>query len=668
MTYTLIISEKPKAALRIAYALADSTPTKKAINRVPYYELEHKGEKIVVASAVGHIFGLKQKKRTTKWPDFNIEWTANETFAKKYLLVLERLAKDADKFILACDYDVEGEVIGFNILRFICKTEDAKRMKFSTLTKPDLLESFDNLEPTVNFGQAFAGETRHYLDWYYGINLSRGLMEAVKKAGAFKLLSIGRVQGPALAFIVKKEKEILSFKSTKYWDVFLNIKDVKLKYKKEILKKTELTKFKKYEGKEVDVETKKEEIEMPPWPAFDLTSLQIESYRLFRFTPSQTLKMAQQLYLRGVISYPRTSSQKLPPTLGLKSILTKLAKGFPKLIKYAVKQWPRQGGKEDPAHPAIYPTGSIPKTLGANEKKIYELIVKRFIACFGENALIQTKKITADEDFSASGKEILKKNWLNVYPARIELKELPDLDGKHKVDKVEFEEKETQPPRRYSPASILSELEKKKLGTKATRADILDRLYKRGYVSGIQIHATTLGVEIVDTLESKCPLILDEQLTRDFEEDLEKIRSEKSKAKILEEEEKVLEKAKKTLMEIAKDFKKKELEIGQALLKAESTQQEERKKANKLIKCPNCDGDLIMIRSKRGKRFAGCSNYPECKTTFPLPAMGMIKVTDEICTCNLPKLMLIKKGRPPWKFCMNPKCYLKTADKVNETT
>jgi len=651
MSYTLIICEKPKAALRVAYSLADSSPVRKAVSGVPCFEIEHEGKKIVVASAVGHLFGLQEKKKTSKWPTFDIEWAPNQGFSRKCLNALKSLAADADDFILACDYDVEGELIGFNALRFLSNTDKAKRMKFSTLTKPDLLQSYKEIEPSINYGLAYAGETRHYLDWFYGINLSRGLMDAIKKAGSFKVLSIGRVQGPSLALIVKKEKEILSFKPEKYWNAFLVINGIHLKYKDEIKSGKDAQKFLEYKGKEVDVETSKEKIEMSPWPPFDLTSLQIESYRLFCFSPAQTLAVAQKLYLAGLISYPRTSSQKLPPTLGLKNVLEKLSKNFEKLIKYAKKQWPRQGGKTDPAHPAIYPTGETAKKLTSDEKKVYELIVKRFIACFAEDALIENKKIIADKDFIANGKRVIEKNWLDVYPTYLDLKDLPDLNGKHKVDDVELEEKETQPPRRYSPASILSELEKRKLGTKATRADILDRLYKRGYVTGMQIKATSLGIAIVDSLESKCPLILDEKLTRDFEDDMENIQAEKSKTKILKEQEKVIEKAKKTLIEISKEFKKKELDIGKALLEGKETSDRQNTEANTLFTCTKCGkGQVVMMRSKRGKRFALCTNK-DCDFSMPLPAQGMIKVLDEKCTCGVPKLMLIKKGRPPWKFC-----------------
>ena len=140
---------------------------------------------------------------------------------------MKKLAKECDEFIVATDFDVEGEVIGWNVVRFIAKQKDAKRMKFSSLTKEALDESFENLLPTLNWGAAIAGETRHYIDWFYGINLSRGLMKALSSTGTFRILSIGRVQGPALKIVADREREIEAFESEPYWQVFLQVKDKK---------------------------------------------------------------------------------------------------------------------------------------------------------------------------------------------------------------------------------------------------------------------------------------------------------------------------------------------------------------------------------------------------------------------------------------------------------
>ena len=244
--YTLIVCEKPQAAMKIAYALADIAPAKKNIAGIPYYELESNYQKIIVASAVGHLFGLAEKQQTKGWPVFDIEWHSKPGFSRKYASVLSHFAKNAMDFVIACDYDIEGELIGFNVLRFICNRDDAKRMKFSTLTKYELQDSFKSMMPHVDFGQAYAGETRHYLDWMYGINLSRALMQAIKKAGSFKILSIGRVQGPSLSLVAAREKLIREFKPMPYWNVSLlvsNSHELTVSYPENITSKEEAEKF-----------------------------------------------------------------------------------------------------------------------------------------------------------------------------------------------------------------------------------------------------------------------------------------------------------------------------------------------------------------------------------------------------------------------------------------
>ena len=292
------------------------------------------------------------------WPIFELEWEPSyekksAAFTKKYLELLKKLCRKAKEIVIATDFDNEGEVIGWNVLRFVCKQKDAKRMKFSTLTTEELEKSFDNPLPHLAWENAYAGESRHYVDWMYGINLSRALMSAIKQAGSFRILSIGRVQGPALKIIVDREREIEKFKPEPYWQVFAIVDDNKFKHPKDIFDKKELDKFENI--KEAMAETTKtEESIIPPVP-FDLTTLQTEAYKHFKISPSETLKIAQNLYIDGLISYPRTSSQKIPKEIEPKKILKTLSKNFP-LAKEATRAFPVEGKKSDPAHPSIYPT------------------------------------------------------------------------------------------------------------------------------------------------------------------------------------------------------------------------------------------------------------------------------------------------------------------------
>ena len=157
-----------------------------------------------------------------------------------------------------------------NVMKYICNQKDASRMKFSTLTQKELDNAYNKKTKHINWGQAIAGETRHFLDWFYGINLSRALMNAIKTTGKFKLMSIGRVQGPALNLIVKKEKEIMKFKPEPYWQIFIKIKEdpfeLWLKHNKDIFDKKDLKKFEKLKGKTCQVSTKKREEIVPPNP------------------------------------------------------------------------------------------------------------------------------------------------------------------------------------------------------------------------------------------------------------------------------------------------------------------------------------------------------------------------------------------------------------------
>ncbi len=668
--YVLVITEKPQAAGKIAAALSEGKDRKiSKPGGVSYYELNRGGKPIVVACAVGHLFSVSQTKKGTDYPVFDIGWFPNfevkkNDWSKKYYSVMKKLAENASEIVVATDFDVEGEVIGYNIVRFIANQPDAKRMKFSALTADEIQNAYDNTHPTIEWGQAIAGETRHFLDWLYGINLSRALMNAVKTTGKFRIMSIGRVQGPALNLIVQKEKIIKAFKPEPYWQVFITINDNKnkleLKHNRDITKKQDLDKFKDLKGKKADASTTKTKQTLNPPAPFDLTTLQTETYKFHSITPSQTLKVAQKLYLAGLISYPRTSSQKIPEAMNPQKILKQLEKKYPKLTQHAARTKPIEGHKSDPAHPAIIPTGNYQK-LEAWDEKIYNLIVKRFISCFCDNAELENKKVNVEINnlkFSAKGLEILKSGWINVYPVKMEEKEIKDFNGKVDIEKVKIEEKETKPPKRYSPASILRELEKRNLGTKATRANILETLYNRNYIKEKSIQATELGLRLIDSLEKHSPIIIDEQLTREIEKDMEHIRE--SKKDLEKKQQATIEKAETSLTKISEDFKKKENAIGKELVKANEALWEQQREDNKLnIKCPECSkGELTIKYTPRFRSyFIACTNYPECKKTFPLPSRSLIKKTDKICDyCKYPMLMRIKAGKRPWIFCFNPNC------------
>ncbi|MFT4325933.1 MAG: DNA topoisomerase I [Candidatus Woesearchaeota archaeon] len=643
MPYELIITEKPSVAKKLAEALADSKAIQKRDGQVSYYLISHKKKDIVVTCAVGHLFTVTENSGG-KWeyPVFDVKWEQSgkinkaSEFTKKYAKVIKDLSKDANEFTVATDYDIEGEVIGFNVVKYLCKQKDANRMKFSALTKGDLVKSYENKAPTLNWGQANAGVTRHELDWFYGINLSRALSAAIKKAGQFKILSSGRVQGPALKILCDKERDIQKFIPKPYFDITLKTEkdseELLAEYEKNPVENEKTAKdiVAKTNKKAVtvsDVDTKQFQ-QAPPNP-FDLTSAQVEAYRLFGIQPKETLSLLQDLYIGGWTSYPRTSSQKLPKELGYEKILKDLSRNakYKKnadflLAKKSLK--PNEGKKEDDAHPAIYPTGLAPQDLDARQTKIYDLIVKRFMATFGDPATRETIKASLDvekEIFIVKGTRTIEKGWHALYEPYVKLDEvtLPKLSKGESVinNGVSLERKETKPPKRYTPASIIKELEKRGLGTKATRAQIVDNLYDRGYLDAKSIQVTEIGLKTCDVLEKYCPEILDEAMTRQIEDDMEEIRLNKKEPEAVKNE------AKEFLTKSLADFKQKETDIGKGLLNATRI-------ADIFGSCPTCkEGNMILRKGKYG-RFLACDRYPDCSSTLKLPLKGKIrKVADD---------------------------------------
>ena len=680
--YELIICEKPQAASKVADALADKKAIKKTVGKVSYYELEHNGEKIVVGCAVGHLFNLaeKDKKKGWSYPVFNYEWkpsyqvSKSAIFSKAYVDVLKNLAKDANKFTVATDFDVEGSTIGFNIIRFICEKKDGRRMKFSTLTKDELVSSYENAMQHLDFPQIESGVTRHSLDWLWGLNLSRALTLSVKNSlGMFKILSTGRVQGPTLKILSDREKEISAFKPVPYWELELigetkkkeNIdawhKEDKFWEKEKAEKALKNCKGKKAIVSNVEL---KEFKQKPPIP-FDLTSLQIEAYAVLGVSPQRTLELAQDLYSNGFISYPRTSSQKLPESIGYKKILKSLSKIFPKETNFLLskdKLIPNNGKKEDPAHPAIYPTGEIPKSLEDKTAGLYELIVRRFFSTFGDEATRETLTVEIDvnkELFITKGTRTKEKGWHELYGrfVKLEDEELPKLNlgDDIKVNEIKLHDKETKPPSRYNEASIIKEMEKNNIGTKATRSTIVQNLYDRNYITDKPISVTDLGMKTVDALEKYCPDILDVALTRKFEEDMDSIEEGKKKG------DEVIDNAKIFLNKALESFKKKEKEIGKELGQAAI---ETRDKEAFIGKCVNCkEGNLQMRRGKFGL-FAACDRYEQgCKTTFTLPKNGKVKGAEKDCSiCNYPMVLVFRAKRKPQELCINPNCESKKAE------
>jgi DNA topoisomerase-1 len=530
--------------------------------------------------------------------------------------------------------------------------------------------------PHLDFALIEAGLMRHEVDWLYGINLSRALTMAAKGySGKYTTLSTGRVQGPTLKFVVAREKTIKSFVPTPFWQILAGIeidgKIFKAKYAKEVIEtKREADDIvNKSSGKNGVVEkvaTKQFE-QAPPAP-FDLGSLQSEAYYLFGYAPTRTSRIAQRLYLDALISYPRTSSQKLPPSINYDAILRNLGRAqeyrrFIEELLLKPKLKPREGQKEDPAHPAIYPTGKLPqRVLEYSERNIWDLVVRRFMAAFAESALRQTIRAIININghrFYLTGTYTLRQGWLHFYERYTKSKEviLPQMQKGQPihVKKMVLEDKFTNPLPRYNPSSLLTRMEKAEIGTKATRADTIQTLFSRKYVTDEKMTVTELGFEVISVLEEHCSNVISTKLTKELEDKMNNIQTNNEKR------ERVVSDTIETLRPVLERLRRKEKAIGSRLAEAlRKSRTEERT----ISTCPTCKtGKLTILYSRKsGKRFIGCTNYFKgiCKTSFPLPQRGGIKPLSRSCRgCGWPTVQVIMKGRRPWTLCFNPQCPLK---------
>ncbi|MCW3997701.1 MAG: DNA topoisomerase I [Candidatus Bathyarchaeota archaeon] len=679
---TLIITEKPSAARRLALALDyDGNPEEKSEKGITYYIVK-RDVAIIIVPALGHLYTVAiQKSGKYQYPVFDFRWVPKHLVERKSspikacIDLISKLSKKAEKFVDACDYDIEGSIIGYTILKYACgdKQRIAYRMKYSTLTKEEIIRAYNEMSANLDFSIIEAGLARHEVDWLYGINLSRALTLIAKNySGSYATLSTGRVQGPTLNFLEKLEIKRKSFVPTPYWCIKAKVKigntifeaDYK---KKAIKKKIDVDNIiENCNGTNCLIEKieKKNHKLKPPFP-FYLGSLQREAYKFFKITPERTAKIAQRLYLEALISYPRTSSQKLPSTLDYRAILEKLRRNliYKKLVSILLKKRllkPNEGPKKDPAHPAIFPTGNLPeRNLNTAEKKIFNLIVKRFLAVFSEHSMVQKTTININIDknfFLITGSQILEEGWLKFYQPYFKYKNnsLPLITEKQKIKfiKAISEKKFVNPPSRFNPSSLLRKMEKENIGTKATRSGIIKTLEKRKYVFGEKIVVTELGFEIIEILRKYCPTIISIELTHKLEERMEDIKHGK------ENRDGVINDTIKLLMKTTKILKTKEIEIGAQLSRAV---QKARIQERNVGSCPSCgNGKLLMIRSKKtGKRFVGCTNYFEgiCKTSYPLPQKGQVKPSIKKCKeCGCPTVRVMTKRKRVWNLCLDPQC------------
>jgi DNA topoisomerase-1 len=324
---------------------------------------------------------------------------------------------------------------------------------------------------------------------------------------------------------------------------------------------------------------------------------------------------------------------------------------------------PNEGKKDDPAHPAVYPTGTLPKRqLDNRERKLFDLVVRRFLASFSRRAVKQSSKATVkvgNHRFLLRGSKLVDSGWVAIYKpyAKFEDIILPPLKVGQSVlvSEIKPERKFTQPPPHYNPSSLLRKMEDSEIGTKATRADIIETLYKRGYVTGQQINSTPLASRIIEILDKHCPKVVDVGFTRELEAKIENIERGS------ETREGVVAQTVDYLKPIIEILKVQEREIGHELTAILSEMREE--STVLITPCPQCGSRLKIAKNPRTKkRFIGCSGKwrNNCNYSLPLPQLGTISLLEKSCPrCSFQLIRVESRGRRPLVSCC--RCYAQGA-------
>jgi len=665
----LIIAEKAIAGRRIAGILAGERHSEKASAGAIYFDFEQKGQQYSVVPLRGHIVDVDFPVKYSQWlgtdlrklVESEIEYIETE---KTIAAFLKRIAPLVEEVIVATDDDREGESIGLEaveILHSVNKKIPVKRMKFSAIIEQEIKPAFAALQP-LDRNLAESANARREIDLVWGAVLTRFLSLISGQLGK-KFLSMGRVQGPVLALIVDREKERMAFESKKYWIVqalFEKDKEqfIALHKKGRFWEKGEAEKAAACRAaKSGTVQQVKKTKKVLSRPVPFNTTLFLRAATAIGFSASRAMQIAETLYQQGLTSYPRTDNSVYPPALDLRAILSQLAtmQQFAPLAGQLLNQKKLEASKGAFAkdHPPIHPVAAAPAgRLGSDEWKIYELICRRFMATLAEDALTENLAVEielAKEIFVANGQRYLSKGWKLFYPySKAEETILPQMQKGDAVllVKLDMLEKETMPPARYSQGALIKAMSELGLGTKSTRAEIIQKLYARKYISGQKaIEPNKIAFAVIDSLEKYDGVVVKPKMTADLEKEMDTVAEGKKEKKA------VVDESRQFLSNALQQLLLNKNEIGSMLRAA--------LRADAIFgKCtkPECDGELLVRHGRTGKRFLGCSAYPKCTNTFPLPQKGSITVLQKRCDACGNFMIQVGGMRYRFSMCIDPNC------------
>ncbi len=672
------IAEKPSVAREIAEVLG---ATKKMNGYI-------EGNGYQVTWTFGHLCTLKEPNDYSdnwkRWslaslpmipPRFGIKLISNPTYEQQFKTI-EVLMQNAEMVINCGDAGQEGELIQ----RWVMQKAGCKcpvyRLWISSLTEEAIREGFQHLKEQSDFTRLYeAGLSRAIGDWLLGMNATR--LYTLRYGQNRQVLSIGRVQTPTLALIVNRQNEIDNFKPEPYWELKTIYRNTTFSAAKgKFTKKEEGEAFLEIVRQEdftvTDISEKKGKEYAPR--LFDLTSLQVECNKKFAFTADETLKLIQALYEKKVTTYPRVDTTflsediypKVPNTL---SGLVDYADLTAPLLKAKIRKDKRVfDNSKVTDHHAIIPTGVPARNLTDNERKVYDLVARRFIAAFYPDCEISTTTVlgkVGKVDFKVTGKQILKPGWRVVFGAEQKDPDaepsdeegvLPDfVKGESGPHKPTLGEKWTQPPKPYTEATLLRAMEtagklvdndelrdalkENGIGRPSTRAAIIETLFKRNYIRKERknLFPTATGVELIGTIQEE--LLKSAELTGLWEKKLRQIERGTYEARTFLEELKQL--VHQVVINVLSDQTGRTITIEQAAPEKPQAEKEPKEKKPRKPRakkekaagqpeettapakpvCPICKKGSIL----RGKTAYGCSEYKN-GCTFRMDYALMAKV------------------------------------------
>ncbi len=557
----LIVTEKNNSAKKIAEILSGGEAKADSVYKVPFYTWSDADGEQMTIGLKGHVMNPAFPDGYSNWQQTDLHELIDadlikEPTDKNVVRAIRKVAKDADEIVIATDYDREGELIGLEALEQIVEANPAvteggiaaqpqvKRARYSALTKDEIQRAFGDLDDLA-YDLAYAGAARQDIDLIWGATLTRAVSLATRRFGS-NFLSVGRVQSPTLALIVERELERRAHVAKPYWEVLARFQHPDGAFEAHhatdrFWEKREadaaLAQTKSPGGvKEV---TARRSQRKPPTP-FNTTAFTTEASNRLGLTPKRAMQLAEDLYMDGFISYPRTDNTVYPRSLPTRELVASLVR-IPEFEAAASlldkgDLAPTRGRKETTDHPPIYPTQAVhPGALDGPKQRVYELVARRFLATFGSPMGIESTRADIEagsESYFVRGSVVTDPGFAAIYTyARSRDEEIPKLEQGQELalDGDPWAvDKETQPPARISQGKLVEMMEERGLGTKATRADIIQKLYDRGYVFGNPPEPSETGIAMYKAFHEYVPRMATPEMTAELERDMDQIAAGKT--------------------------------------------------------------------------------------------------------------------------------------------